>query len=215
MEALALGSGPSHLSASNPQDAATGKVWGMATKQQLISAVQDEPTVCDVTIEVGGKRLKVPGAVGIVQKGDTAYLVSYMKPEDIVSIDKSGKVTSKRGQITPATWDAFVPPPKELVEAKKKITTIDVPKGFHWAIVNGEPTLVPSAKKPRSRTRTRTVMGPNKSKYPVGTVVKQKNKANKTIATGKVVGYTADAYKVEIGGKTVEVKQFGRYWSVG
>ncbi|MEX2244088.1 MAG: hypothetical protein WD716_09620 [Fimbriimonadaceae bacterium] len=187
----------------------------MATKQQLIRAIQDEPKVCDITIEVGGKRLTVPGAVGIVQRGDAAYLVSYLKPEDIVSVDKSGKLSSKRGQITPKTWEAFVPPPKQLTEAKQKLKGISVPKGFQWAIVGGEPTLVPTTARARSGSRTRTNMGPNKKKYPVGTVVKQKNKANKTLGTGKVVGYTADAYKVEIGGKTVEVKQFGRYWSVG
>jgi hypothetical protein len=184
----------------------------MPTKRQLIRAIREQPKVVDATISVGGEKLTIPAAIGIVQKGDTAYMVSYLKPEDIVAIDKKGNVYSKRGQISPATWEAFVPPPKELTEAKSKLKGINVPKGFQWAIINGEPTLVPTERRARG---ARTSKSPNKEKFPVGTVVKQKNKAGRTIATGRVVGYTPEAYKVEVNGNTVEVKQFGRYWSTG
>ena len=185
----------------------------MPTKNALIASVQSVEAV-DVFFNHKGRKLRLPNALEISMHGNTAYLQCNLKREDIYSNAKGDALTKTRGLVSQDTWEAFNPPPKEIQLASSKVSSVDVPKGYQWEVVNGLPRLVPSGAKAGAR-KSRTNLGPNKDAYPIGMQVRKMTKAGRTEATGKVSGYTAQGYRVKIGGETVTIKQFGRYWKAG
>ena len=185
----------------------------MPTKNALIASVQSVEAV-DVFFNHKGRKLRLPNALEISMHGDTAYIHCTLKREDIYSNKKADALTKTRGQVSQDVWEAFNPPPPEIQQASRKVSSVDVPKGYQWEVINGSPRLVLAGGKVKG-TRTRSNLGPNKEAYPIGTVVRRMTKGGKTQATGKVTGYTATGYNVKIGGKTVPIKQFGRYWQAG
>ena len=110
----------------------------MPTKQALIDNVDfKEVKVTDLQFTYGGQTYTMPAALGVCIRDNVAFVSCSLKEKDVYVSNDSGSLHKMQGPVSQATWDAFVPPPEEVVHAQKLANRIDVPRGYEWAIVEG------------------------------------------------------------------------------
>lgn len=189
----------------------------MPTKQALIDNIDyKEVKVTDLSFTYGGKTYTMPAALGVCIRDNVAYVSCSLKEKDVYIANESGSLHKSQGPVSQATWDAFVPPPEEVVHAQKLANRIDVPKGYEWAIVDGVPQLVLSERRQRFADKKKRTLDPGK--YPVGTKVTFMEGTpgqTKPGDTGKIVGYEGNQLVIEYEKKGKVLAQPGSRHRVG
>lgn len=188
----------------------------MPTKDSLIDSIDyKQVKAVDVSFTLDGQTITIPAAIGVSSKAGVAFVNCHLKSKDIYTISSSGKASKLRGAVSNEVWEAFNPPPEELKMAKNTVGRLQVPKGYHWTIVDGAPQLVPlDGKLPTARKKRNL----DKSKYPVGTkVTYMEGTPGKTKPgdSGEVVGYEGNRLVIEYKKKGKVVAQPGSRHKVG